>query len=365
MDEPTSIRRLLLTSDADLDDVVERLFLSELLKRHATEIVQDSWHVGAGDAVPSLDGDLLEGFDLVVRHLGNGHRDTAFIRVSDALVLVQLGNGMLTVVAAASSPFLAGAAVEALRERAPEPVVDHGDTVSFVFWNATPHGHHPRHRRLPVQPWDEVAGNYPSTTREALGRLVDGFEPGAGGKLLLWHGEPGTGKTTAVRALASEWREWARFHVVVDPERFLGHDAEYLLEVVMSGRKGDDRWRVVVLEDTGELLSPDAKDRVGQGLSRLLNVVDGLIGQTARTLVVITSNEPADRMHPAVSRPGRCASSVRFELFDGEAAAAWLAERGRRVQPPVAGRTSLADLFALLDGRGMKGRMAVGFSPTY
>ena len=34
-----------------------------------------------------------------------------------------------------------------------------------------------------------------------------------------------------------------------------------------------------MLEDTGELLDPDAKTVIGQGLSRFLNVVDGLIGQ--------------------------------------------------------------------------------------
>ena len=44
-------------------------------------------------------------------------------------------------------------------------------------------------------------------------------------------------------------------------------------------------WRLLVLEDTGALLSADARERAGQGLSRFLNVVDGLIGQGLRVLV--------------------------------------------------------------------------------
>jgi hypothetical protein len=33
----------------------------------------------------------------------------------------------------------------------------------------------------------------------------------------LWHGEPGTGKTFAIRALALAWKEWCRFEYVIDP----------------------------------------------------------------------------------------------------------------------------------------------------
>jgi MoxR-like ATPase len=49
--------------------------------------------------------------------------------------------------------------------------------------------------------------NYSSRTSEAIGGLLTGFKPTAGGRLLLWHGRPGTGKTFAIRALAWEWKE--------------------------------------------------------------------------------------------------------------------------------------------------------------
>src|SRR5438552_1204993 len=96
-------------------------------------------------------------------------------------------------------------------------------------------------------------------------------------------------------------KAWCRFHVIVDPEQFFGTGADYMMTVLLE-RTDDDNaardenptdslWRLLVLEDTGELLSVDAKDRRGQGLSRLLNVCDGLLGQSLNVLVLITTNE--------------------------------------------------------------------------
>jgi hypothetical protein len=156
------------------------------------------------------------------------------------------------------------------------------------------------------------------------------FRPAHGGQLILWHGEAGTGKTFALRALAWEWRDWCEFHYIVDPDSFFGEHADYLMSVLTQpgyaempdprfmryaamtggympmgdgasedGEEGSKAWRLLVLEDTGELLTPDAKSVIGQGLSRFLNVVDGLIGQGLRVLVLVTTNEPIKTLHPA------------------------------------------------------------------
>ena len=129
---------------------------------------------------------------------------------------------------------------------------------------------------------------------------------------------------------------------------------------------GDDktpRWRMLVLEDTGELLSIDAKERAGQGLSRLLNAVDGLLGQGSRVLLLITTNEELGALHPAVTRPGRCASQMEFLPLSPAEAKGWLAahDEERRAAAPKAPKT-IAELYALLEGRIIPERSPIGFA---
>lgn len=116
---------------------------------------------------------------------------------------------------------------------------------------------------------------------------------------------------------------------------------------------------MLVFEDTGELLAADARERTGQGLSRLLNLVDGIVGQGLRVLVLVTTNEPLRRLHPAIARPGRCAARVEFEPFSPDEAAAWLGAHDLPATPN--GSATLAQLFARLRGEAVEPERPVGF----
>jgi ATP-dependent 26S proteasome regulatory subunit len=124
--------------------------------------------------------------------------------------------------------------------------------------------------------------------------------------------------------------------------------------------------RLLVLEDAGELLGADARSRTGQGLSRLLNMTDGLPGQATRTRVLITTNEDVGRLHPAIIRPGRCGALIRFTPFDDVESGRWLSAHGRE-DLNAEGRSpaTLAELFALHRGEAaaaVRAGAAVGFS---
>jgi hypothetical protein len=218
----------------------------------------------------------------------------------------------------------------------------------LTMWTVGNGGSPNRHRRWVDTPaWDAIAHNYPDEVGAALTRLTGlPRPPEHGGRLLLWYGEPGTGKTTAIRSLGNEWRDWADIHFVLDPEAFFG-SPEYLMHVVADEDLWDpraestSRWKVLVVEDADELIRADARVDAGASMSRLLNLTDGILGHGLRVLLLITTNEPMRGLHPAVIRPGRCLADVQFRPFSRTEAEAWL----HGVAQVPSGELTLAELY--------------------
>lgn len=230
----------------------------------------------------------------------------------------------------------------------PEPEPD--DVVRVGFWSLGSRGPARQSKSISARPWPEIRRNYTGSVADAFDQLMGLRADRAGGRLLLFHGPPGTGKTTVMRALAHAWREWCSLEYVLDPEKLL-RDPGYLLQAASgdgegSGTDGDGRWRLLVLEDCDELIHADAKSGAGQSLARLLNLTDGILGQGLDVLVAITTNEPLARLHPAIVRPGRCLAQVEVGRLTPAEARAWL---GSPVLVPADGIT-LADLYARSTG---------------
>jgi hypothetical protein len=311
------------------------------------------------DAPPELE---RLGGELIFSDCGREARQLFTYRFRRAVALLVLRSRTVDLLLLGDDRHAAAALAAAIEsELRGEPQSD--DTIPITYWTLTETGPRQRGRDLAVPAWEDIARNYATRSRTALTELADATEPGAG-RLLIWHGPPGTGKTTALRALAGAWRDWCRVHYVVDPEEFFGRGAAYLTDVLLDRDAhpagGPGPTRLVVLEDAGELIAADARRDTGQGLSRLLGVTDGMLGQALDTVIIITTNEPIASLHPAATRAGRCWAEVAFEPLALGEANAWLGREGsdRRVRRPSA----LAELYALRDGRAVPPRPPFGFA---
>jgi hypothetical protein len=365
--------RLHLTHDVDHHALVSSAFLDRALAAGLKEVRADGWATSA-DSLAALGEPVLR--------TSSESSESALYEQDGSLVQADLWSSHLSVSVAAADRGTAERIMERVREQFPLPDPSASHEVPITFWTYTPNGAQPSFRNIGVPEWEEIEANYPDAAREDLRVMMRDFQPSRGGQLALWHGQAGTGKTFALRALAWEWREWCQFHYIVDPDAFFGERADYLISVLlrpavpMMVGQGDfvsfpemdeppeaatveKPWRLLVLEDTGELLSADARERSGQGLSRFLNVVDGLIGQGLRVLVLVTTNEEIRRLHPAVARPGRCAANIEFGPLGADEVSAWLERHG--LEADEGGSRSLASLYAQLEGRGPAETVLVGF----
>jgi hypothetical protein len=276
----------------------------------------------------------------VVLNLRGGYHDILVAEGPGFVVRIRSTAQTTTVLVAAMSAEDAEGILVASCDKAQRPPAP--NTVPFTLWRHRTGRAASWQRDLEVPEWDAIARNYPM--RSDLEGLMHLPSVAGTGRLLLWTGPPGTGKTWAIRALARSWRGWCNPHLIIDPETFFG-DPAYLIEVMAEeDHDAHDcaKARLIICEDADDFIR--ARERMGSGVGRLLNVADGLLGQGLNNIILLTANAPVQRLDPALIRPGRLLANLEFGRFTAAQAREWLGDPAASV--PHEGCT-LAELYEM------------------
>lgn len=315
--------------------------------------------------VPCAAGALLPAGAAIERCVTTDNSVHLLARTATATIVIESSPRATAVRVAAVCHLEAERVAGEIRDRVPEP--DAG-SIAVRVWHHEGEGGRSADRQIEASAWTAIEQNYPSASRPSIGRLMQFVRPVGVGKLILWHGPPGTGKTTALRALMRTWAPWCQPQYIADPEQFFGKPA-YMAQVLTTApnpmvgpalhRAGQPEsvWRLVIAEDADEYLRASARRDTGAALGRLLNLADGILGQGMNVLVLLTTNEEVARLHPAIVRPGRCLAAVEFPPFPAQEAARWL-------QAPAAAPATLAELLQRRGTFGEADAPATAASPT-
>lgn len=171
--------------------------------------------------------------------------------------------------------------------------------------------------------------------------------------LIVWHGEKGSGKTTAIRHLLTHTDK----NYLLVTNSIAAHMAEPEFIAFMMENKDS----VFILEDCEQILMAREENRFGGAIANILNMSDGLMSDIFNIKFICTFNTDIANIDEALLRPGRCFVNYEFKALNKDKSTALLQSLGHDVTSPK--EHTLAEIYnyETLVKEKKKERKAIGF----
>ncbi len=166
-----------------------------------------------------------------------------------------------------------------------------------------------------------VRENYHPDAIESYNHIIrDLKSPSPSGRLVIFSGEPGTGKTYFVRSMLTEVPK-ATF-LLVPPQLMKDLGEPAILPTLAEAKEHLDGPIVLLAEDGDKCLVERDMGGDMATIQSVLNLGDGILGSLLDVRIVITTNAETFKMDRAALRPGRLSRHLHVGPLDAEHAEA-------------------------------------------
>lgn len=159
---------------------------------------------------------------------------------------------------------------------------------------------------------------------------IDDFISNDDSGIIMFHGEPGTGKSTFIKYIIQKHDE--KNFIILNSDIL-----SYMSDSTFIGFLLSNKNAIYIIEDAEKLIESRKSYTSSNVLSSFLNLSDGLTANAIKSKFICTFNENVSNIDAAVMRKGRLKLKFEFKKL--------CVEKAQRINPDITAPISLADLF--------------------